>query len=42
MAYFVVPDAILFDFAHFSEIQLVCDQRTNRQTDRQMDGHTLS
>ena len=36
MAYFLVPDAILFDFVHFSEIQLVCDRRT----DGRMDGRT--
>ena len=27
--------------AHFSEIQLVCDGRTDRRTDRRTDGHTL-
>ena len=27
--------------AHFSEIQLVCDGRTDRPTDRRTDGHTL-
>ena len=44
MAYFLVPDAILFEFVHFSEIQLVCDRRTDRRkdgrTDRRMDGPT--
>ena len=33
MAYFLVPDGILFDFTHFSEIQLVCDRRTDLRTD---------
>ena len=45
MAYFLVPDAILFKFAHFSEIQLVCDRRTHGRTDRppdpRTDRHTL-
>ena len=40
MAYFLVPDAILFDFAHFSEIQLVCDRRTDGRTDGRTDRPT--
>ena len=40
MAYFLVPDAILFDFAHFSEIQPVCDGPRDLQTHRRTDGPT--
>ena len=40
MAYFLVPDAILFDLAHFLEIQLVCDRRTDGRTDGPTDGRT--
>ena len=38
MGYFLVPDAILFDFAHFSEINsCVTDGPTDGRTDRRTD-----